>query len=306
MTAPHDALHDALIIGGSYAGLAAATQLARARRRVLVVDQGRPRNRFASHAHGFLGQDGRPGADILCDARAQLSAYATADIRQGEATTITRVDQGFSVRLGDGAELKARRLVLAHGVEDQMPDIPGVAERWGRTALHCPWCHGHEIGGGAIGVLGRDEHAVHYAAVVAEWGKATLFLAPDAPLSAEHARLLQRRGVAVERTPVVALEGDAPALSGARLEDGRLIPMKAFFVGAHVRAGGPALQLGCEMTDTPLGRIVRVDAEQKTSQAGVFAAGDLSRAASNITYAVADGMTAAHALFRSLLEEETG
>jgi thioredoxin reductase len=297
--------HDAVIIGGSYAGLSAALQLARARRRVLVIDDGRPRNRFAARAHGVLANDGRPGAEITAAARAQVAAYPTVAFRQAEAVSVERIDDGFSVVFADGTRTQGRRLVLAHGVEDTPPEIEGVKERWGRTALHCPWCHGYEIGGGPIGVLGRGDHAVQYAAIVAEWGQATLFVAPDFPLSPEDAHLLFRRGVTIEPVPIERLEGEAPTLTGARLTDGRFVPLKAIFVGAHVRLGnGFAESLGCEMNDTPMGRVVRVDAMQQTSQPGVFAAGDLARAASNITLATADGMTAAHALFRSLIEEE--
>ncbi|WP_292103677.1 NAD(P)/FAD-dependent oxidoreductase [Brevundimonas sp.] len=297
--------HDAVIIGGSYAGLSAGLQLARARRRVLVIDDGRPRNRFASHAHGVLANDGRPGRDITDDARRQIMAYPTAVIRQGEAVSVERSGRGFSIAMADGATVEGRRVLLAHGVEDAPPAIPGVKERWGQTAIHCPWCHGYEIDRGPIGVLSQGEHTTHYALMVAEWGEPTLFLDPAVQLSAEETRMLGLRGVAIERTPIAALEGAAPLLDGARLADGRFIPLKAIFVGSHVRLGNSfAEHLGCEMTDTPVGRLVKVDPMQQTSQPGVFAAGDLARAASNITYAASDGMTAAHGLFRSLLEEE--
>ncbi|MBU2380363.1 MAG: NAD(P)/FAD-dependent oxidoreductase [Alphaproteobacteria bacterium] len=298
--------HDALILGGSYAGLSAAQQLVRARRRVLVIDDGRPRNRFAARAHGFLSQDGRPGAEIAAAARAQVAAYPTAAFRMAEAVEVERIEGGFSVAFADGTRTTGRRLLLSHGVEDVLPDIPGVQERWGRTALHCPWCHGYEIGGGPIGVLGRGDHAVQYAATVAEWGQVTLFMGLEVGLSPEDAHLLYRRGVTIETTPIERLEGDAPTLTGARLSDGRFVALKALFVGAQIQVGNPfAERLGCEMTDTPMGRVIKVDGMQQTTQPGVFAAGDLARAASNITLATSDGMIAGHALFRSLVEEET-
>ncbi|MNH51713.1 Thioredoxin reductase [compost metagenome] len=297
--------HDAVVIGGSYAGLSAALQLVRARRRVLVIDDNRPRNRFAARAHGVLSNDGRPGSEIAAVARAQVAAYPTAAFRMAEAVEATRIDGGFSVAFADGTKTLGRRLILAHGVEDVLPAIPGVKERWGRTALHCPWCHGYEIGGGPIGVLGRGDHAVQYAMIVAEWGQVVLFM-DAAGLGEGDARLLARRGVTIEPTPIERLEGEAPTLTGARLTDGRFVPLKAIFVGAQVRqSSGFAESLGCEMTDSPVGRIVKVDAQQQTSQPGVFAAGDLARPASNITLATTDGMLAAHAAFRSLIEEET-
>ena len=298
--------HDALILGGSYAGLSAAMQLVRARRRVLVIDDGRPRNRFAARAHGVLTNDGKSGAEIAAAARLQVAAYSTAAFRMAEAVEVERIEGGFQIGFADGTKTTGRRLLLSHGVEDVTPDIPGVRERWGRTALHCPWCHGYEIGGGPIGVLGRGEHAVQYAAIVAEWGQVTLFMGLDVGLSPEDADLLHRRGVTIEATPIQRLEGEAPKLTGARLTDGRFVELKAIFVGAHVRVASPfAERLGCEMSDTPMGRVIKVDEMQATTQPGVFAAGDLARAASNITLATSDGMIAAHALFRSLIEEET-
>lgn len=306
VTRPEPMPHDALIIGGSYAGLSAAMQLVRARRRVLVIDDGRPRNRFAARAHGVLTNDGKPGAEIAAAARAQVAAYPTAAFRMAEAVAVERIDGGFQVAFADGTRTTGRRLLLSHGVEDVLADIPGVRERWGRTALHCPWCHGYEIGGGPIGVLGRGDHAAAYAATVAEWGQVTLFMGMETGLSPEDARLLYRRGVTIEPTPIARLEGEAPTLTGVRLTDSRFVALKAIFVGANVRVASPfAEHLGCEMTDTPMGRVIKVDGMQQTTQPGVFAAGDLARAASNITLATADGMTAAHALFRSLVEEET-
>src|SRR5215217_3933386 len=142
--------HDAIIIGGSYAGLNAAMQLARARRRVLVIDDRRPRNRFAARAHGVMGRDGMPGAEIAAEARAQVLAYPTAAFRDGEVVDARSGACGFEIRLADGERVTGRRLMLATGVQDILPDLPGVKERWGRTVLHCPYCHGYEIGGGPI------------------------------------------------------------------------------------------------------------------------------------------------------------
>lgn len=299
-------LADAIVIGGSFAGLSAALQLARARRSVVVIDTGQPRNRFASHPHGVVGHDGRPGHEILADAREQLLAYPTVAWRDSKAVQAQGCDEGFRIRCEDGREVQGRRLLLAHGVADVLPAIEGVEERWGRTALHCPWCHGYEIGGGPIGVLGRGPMAAHYAGMVAEWGDVTLFLATGTELSSHDLKFLTKRGVTIEQTPLVGLEGPSPALEGARLEDGRLIPVKAMFVGGEVRID-PSLaeQLGCALVGTPIGTLLQIDEQQQTTVPGVYAAGDLARPASNITWATCDGMAAGHAIFRSLLEEET-
>lgn len=297
--------HDAIIIGGSYAGLNAAMQLARARRRVLVIDDNRPRNRFAARAHGVMGRDGVPGSEIAAEARAQVSAYPTAAFRRGEVVNARQGRCGFEVDLADGARVTGRRLMLAYGVQDILPDLPGVKERWGRTVLHCPYCHGYEIGGGPIGVLGAGPMSVHQAVMVAEWGQVVLFLDGKLEPDADQSRMLARRGVTVEATPVAALEGEGPALDGARLADGRLVPLKALFVGPRLRLNGDLAQaLGCEIEDTPIGQMIRTDEMKQTTVPGVFAAGDAARVMSNVTLAAADGVMAGIALHRSLIEED--
>lgn len=297
--------HDAIIIGGSYAGLNAAMQLARARRRVLVIDDNRPRNRFAARAHGVMGRDGVPGSEIAAEARAQVSAYPTAAFRRGEVVNARQGRCGFEVDLADGARVTGRRLMLAYGVQDILPDLPGVKERWGRTVLHCPYCHGYEIGGGPIGVLGAGPMSVHQAVMVAEWGQVVLFLDGKLEPDADQSRMLARRGVTVEATPVAALEGEGPALDGARLADGRLVPLKAVFVGPRLRLNGDLAQaLGCEIEDTPIGQMIRTDEMKQTTVPGVFAAGDAARVMSNVTLAAADGVMAGIALHRSLIEED--
>jgi thioredoxin reductase len=297
--------HDAIIIGGSYAGLNAAMQLARARRRVLIIDDNRPRNRFAARAHGVMGRDGVPGAEIAAEARAQVAAYPTAAFRRGEVVDARQGRCGFEVDLADGERVTGRRLMLAYGVQDILPDLPGVKARWGQTVLHCPYCHGYEIGGGPIGVLGAGPMSVHQAVMVAEWGQVVLFLDGKLEPDADQMRMLARRGVIVEPTPVAALEGDGPALDGARLTDGRLVPLKAVFVGPRLRLNGNLAQgLGCEIEDTPIGQMIRTDDLKQTTVPGVFAAGDAARVMSNVTLAAADGVMAGIALHRSLIEED--
>jgi thioredoxin reductase len=297
--------HDAIIIGGSYAGLNAAMQLVRARRRVLIIDDNRPRNRFAARAHGVMGRDGMPGSEIAAEARAQVAAYPTAAFRRGEVVGVQSGACGFSVSLADGGQVTGRRVLLAHGVQDVLPDLPGVKERWGRKVLHCPYCHGYEIGGGPIGVLGASPMSVHQAVMVAEWGQVVLFLNDKLEPDAEQARMLERRGVIVEAMPVAALEGEGAGLDGARLADGRLIPLKAVFVGPRLRLNGDLAQaMGCEIEETPLGEMIRTDDLKQTTVPGVFAAGDAARMMSNVTLAAADGVMAGIGLHRSLIEED--
>lgn len=168
--------YDTIIVGGSFAGLAAATYLGRARRHVLVLDTGRPRNLFAATSHGFLGQDGRTPMDILSDARNQLGTYPSVEIAENEALVARKLDTGFEVELADGKCVAAQTLILAFGLHDTLPDIPGLSNRWGTSVLHCPYCHGFEFSDRQLGVLYRSEMSIHQAQLITEWGPTTLFL----------------------------------------------------------------------------------------------------------------------------------
>ncbi len=168
-------LYDCVIVGGSFAGLAAAMQLARARRHVLVVDAGLPGNRFTAASHGFLGQDGRTPVAIIDDARAQVLAYPTVEFLSDSVEHARIEGDGFCVALASGALRRGARLVLATGIVDELPDIPGLRERWGKTVLHCPYCHGYEVADGKLGVLAVNQTPVPQALLISDWGKVTLF-----------------------------------------------------------------------------------------------------------------------------------
>ena len=294
--------YDAIIVGGSFAGLSAGLQLARARRSILVIDEGRRRNRFSSHSHGFLGQDGREPAAIVAEARAQLLAYPTVTWRDARVGEAKAEGDGFSIADTRGEQHRAKRLLLATGVRDELPAIPGLRERWGKSVLHCPYCDGYELGGGKLGVLASGSFSALKAALVADWGEVTLFLNGEAEPDAEATALLERRGVTVERTPVVAAEGEGTAMAGLRLADGRLVPVKALFVAAGICPASPlAEELGCAFDDGPFGPLLRVDGMKQTSVTGVYAAGDAATARHSVALAVADGVVAGTGLHMSLL-----
>ena len=296
--------HDAIVIGGSFAGLSAAMQLGRARRSVLVIDSGRPQNRFAPESHGFFGQDGATPAAMIAGARRQVAAYPSVGLRDGEAVQASQDGAGFAVTLGDGTVARSAALVLAFGVQDVLPELPGLRERWGRTVLHCPYCHGYELDRAPLGVLALGHASAHQALLLADWGPVTLFTDGRDDLDAEIRANLARRAVAVERVRVAALEGDAPALAGVRLADGRLVPVAALFIAAPTRPGSTiAGQLGCACEAGPLGPMLAVDATRQTSVPGVYAAGDVALPASNVALAVSDGAMAAIHLHRSLIAQ---
>ena len=289
---------DAAVIGGSYAGLSAALQLARARRRVAVIDAGQRRNRFASASHGFLGQDGRAPGEIVADARAQLLAYPNVQWHDATATRATASAEGFRVSLTQGAGLSARKLVLATGVIDGLPPIEGLAERWGQHAFHCPYCHGYELDGGHIGVLAVGAVSLHHALMLPDWGTVTFFTNGAITLSESDLAALDARGVSLEPARVVAIEDTATVV----LADGRRVPLAGLFVAPRTQvASRIAEALGCAFDEGPMGPYLRVDAMQQTSIPGVFACGDAARPAGNVALAVGDGAMAGAATHRALM-----
>jgi len=300
MSTPNTNEFDAIVIGGSYAGLSAAMQLARARRRVLVIDTGQRRNRFASRSHGFLTQDGTEAAAIAAQGRAQLLAYPTVQWVDGKAVQAAFEGEGFRISLEDGACVHGRRLVLALGVADDLPAIAGLAERWGKSVFHCPYCHGYELDEGAIGVIASGELAMHHALMLPDWGSVTLFLNDAFEPDAAQLAALASRGVTLERTPVARIEGEAEVV----LVDGRRLEMAGLFAMSQIRMASPiAEQLGCAMEDGHAGQFVRTDMMKASSVPGVFCCGDMARAAGNVAMAVADGAMAGVGAHRSLIAE---
>ncbi|MET0389080.1 MAG: NAD(P)/FAD-dependent oxidoreductase [Polyangiales bacterium] len=266
-------MRDVIIIGGSYAGLSAALQLGRARRDVLVLDAGKPRrrNRFAAHSHGFLGQDGQTPDAIVAQGKREVLAYSTVTWREAAATAVARQGSGFIVHAA-GEALATRRVIIASGVRDELPALPGFAERWGQTIFHCPYCHGYELNRGPLGVVADGPFAAHFATLVADWstpGNTSLFLGGDANLDAEQTALLTASQVRVERTPVVAADGDAPFIR-LRLRDGRATePLAGVFLKTHLRpADDFASQLGCELSEGPAGSFYKTDMTKETTVPG--------------------------------------
>ena len=290
--------YDAIIIGGSYAGLSGALQLARARRRILVIDAGQRRNRFASDSHGFLTRDGQPAASIAAEGRANVAAYPNVAWHDGTASAARRDGDGFIVELDGAGTVRGARLVLATGVRDELPQIDGLAERWGKSVFHCPYCHGYELNEGRIGVLASSPMSVHQAQMLPHWGQVTLFTNGMCPLDAAQLADLHARGVQVVDTPVLRLVNVATVV----LEDGRQEIMTGLFTFGRLHMASPiAEQLGCTFDVGPLGPFIRTDDTRQTTVPGVFAAGDAMRAASSVALSVADGAMAGVGAHRSLL-----
>lgn len=291
-------MFDAIVVGGSYAGQSAALQLARARRSVLVIDGGNRRNRFAEASHGFLTQDGRAPGAIADASRAQLMAYPSVQWIDGEAQTVSRTSEGFEVETAANANYQGRRIVLAIGVVDRLPAIPGLVERWGESVFHCPYCHGYELNRGPIGVLAVSPLSMHHALLVPEWGPTTFFtngvFVPDEEQRAQ----LDRRGVTVEHTPIDKVVGTADVV----LKDGRVVSLKGLFTMTEVEMGCPlAAQLGCNFGQGPVGPFIETNEFKETSVPGVFACGDAARTFGSVAMAVGDGALAGVSTHQSLV-----
>jgi thioredoxin reductase len=283
--------------------MAAALQLGRARRSVLVLDAGQRRNRFAASSHGFLGQDGQSPDAIAAKGRAEVLAYPAVRWIDASAREAKQIAGGFIVRAG-GEEYRSKRLILATGVRDELPAIPGLSERWGHTVFHCPYCHGYELGKPALGVLATNPLSIHHASLVSEWAapdQMTLFLNGAFELDAEQLAELQARRIRVERERVIAAEGEAPSID-VRLQDGRTTRIGGLFVVPRtVIENSFAQQLGCAIEEGPVGHFFKTDATKETTIPGVFACGDAALAMGSVTFAVADGAMAGVAAHRSLV-----
>ena len=290
--------YDVIVIGGSYAGMAAALQLVRARRAVLVIDGGTRRNRFSSHSHGFLGQDGVDPAALAATARSQLQAYKTLAWIEGRATAVSGGHDRFTVRTSDGALHGGRRILLATGVADQLPDVRGLPERWGRSVFHCPYCHGYELDQGRIGVIATSSMSRHQAELLTDWGEPTLLTNGALTLDTEARQALEARGVAIEPTLIAGLEG----VADVRLTDGRVLAFAGLFVGPRCHPASPlAEEAGCALEETVMGVQVRTDEAKQTSVPGIFACGDVARIPHSVSLAVGDGAWAGAQVHRSLL-----
>jgi len=290
---------DVVIVGGGAAGLSAALVLGRARRRVVVVDAGSPRNAPASHMQGYLSRDGMPPSELLAVGRQEVAGYGV-EVMQGR---VEAVEPGFVVRLEDGRKLTARRLLIATGVGDEIPDVPGVRERWGRDLLHCPYCHGWEVRDRPLGLLASLPGSVQHALLVRQWSDDVIFFAHTYELTADERRRLAARDISVEEGLVTRLVVEDDQLVGVQLDDARFVARDAVFVrpGNAAHDDGLLHGLGCEMNDTGF---VRVDATGRTSVPGVWAAGNVVDPRAQVITSAGAGSAAAIAINADLVDED--
>ncbi|MGW1718791.1 NAD(P)/FAD-dependent oxidoreductase [Streptomyces sp. NPDC002156] len=305
MTQQHESeSYEVVVIGGGAAGLSAALVLGRARVRTLVIDAGEPRNAPAAHMQGYLTRDGMAPGEFLAVGRAEVAGYGVelvedrvVDVVRGEDFTVTLASDGRTVR--------ARRLVVATGLRDELPEIPGVAEQFGRDVLHCPFCHGWEVRDRAFGVLASTPASVHQALLVARWSEdVTLFLhtVREDELTEEDRRRLGGAGVTVVPGEVESLTTEADRLSGVRLTNGTTYARETVFVAPRpVPRNALFESLGTELTETPFGTYPKVDATGLTTVPGVWAAGNAIGFGEQVIHAASGGYRAATAIVADLV-----
>ncbi len=293
-------VRDVVVIGGGPAGLSAALVLGRARRAVTVVDAGEPRNACSRALHGFLTRDGASPEDFLAAARREVAGYGVELVPDEVLAVVHRHDAPpeFQLRLAGGRTLRARRVVAASGVVDELPDVAGVAERWGRDVLHCPYCHGYEVRDTRLAVLaGGAEGAVHQALLLRQWSADVALVLHEvrpSELSDTDRAQLAARGVTVVEGRAAALTVTEDRMTAVRLEDGREVDCAAVFVSPRFRLNIAALAaLEPRTVDSDMGTYVDTDDEGRTSVAGLWAAGNLADLSAQVLGAAELGSRAA-------------
>jgi thioredoxin reductase len=299
---------DVVVVGGGAAGLSGALMLARARRSVLVVDAEAPRNAPAAGVHGLLGRDGTPPAELLTRGRAEVSSYG-GEIARGEVETVERDGDRFVVRLAGGGTLHARRLLVTTGLVDELPDVAGLPERWGRDVVHCPYCHGWEVRDRAIGVLATGPMSVHQALLFRQWSDDVTLFTHRAPApDPEQAERLAARGIAMVTGEVAAVEVAGDRLTGLRLADGTVIAREVVAVAPRMVArAGLLASLGLPAVEHPsgLGEYVPADPTGRTEVPGVWVAGNVSDLTAQVGGAAAAAAVAAAHINADLVTEQT-
>jgi thioredoxin reductase len=296
--------YDVVVIGGGASGLSAALVLARAQRRVAVVDAGEPRNGPAAHMQGFLSRDGFPPGELLRLGREEVTGYG-AEVVAGRVDAVRRAadtEPRFDVHLIGGMVLRARRVLVATGLRDVLPDIPGLRERWGRDLLHCPYCHGYEVRAQPLGVIGATPEAVLHAHLVRQWSPDVVLFTHTDELTDEQREALVARAIGVVDGPVAGLVVEDDHLTGVELADGRVIPRTAVFVRPRMLPdNGVLTDLGCPIEDN--GWVV-ADPSGRTSVPGVWVAGNVANPRAQVITAAGEGSAAAIALNADLVDED--
>ncbi len=298
--------YDVVVIGGGAAGLSGALTLGRARRSVLVVDSGSPRNAPADGVHNYLGREGTPPGELLAIGRREVEQYGVEVVSDTAITAVRRPDGSFAVTLS-GRQVSARRLLVATGIVDVLPDVPGIAEGWGTSVIHCPYCHGWEVQDEPLGILATGAMSVHQALLFRQWSSDVVFFSHlAAPPTAQETEQFEARGIPIIVGEVAAWEGD-----GMRMASGEFVARRALVVGAPFIARSDVLAgLGLEpaefaMNEHVMGTHIPADPTGLTTVPGVWVAGNLTSPFAQVIASAAAGLMAAAAINGDLIAEET-
>lgn len=294
--------YDVVIVGGGAAGLSAALVLTRARRKVLVIDSGAPRNAPAKHMHGFLSRDGLPPAELLSLGRDEVESYG-GEITGGVVTELVPAgSSGFWVLLSDGRRISTRRLLVATGLRDELPPIPGLAARWARDVLHCPYCHGYEVRDRQFGVLGGSPETVRYTQIVRQWAKDVVLFVPAGFLTPIQRTELLARAIGVVEAGVTRILSEDDHLRAVEMEDGTTVARDVLFVPPRlVPTNDLLIGLGCEIDET--GWAVK-DGTGQTTVPGVWIAGNVANPRAQVITAAGEGSATAIAINADLVDQD--
>lgn len=300
--------YDVVIVGGGAAGLSAAVTLSRALRSVLVIDAGKPRNAPAAAVHGFLSREGMDPLALLDAGRAEAESYG-AMILHGEVAAVGQSGNAFDVTLADGRRSSGRRLLVTTGLVDGMPPIPGLAEQWGKGVIHCPYCHGYEVRGQRIGVLGTGPITIHQAMLFRQWSAdITLFLNDTVTPTDEEWERLSARSIQVVDGAVASVDASDGVLTGITLEGGTRFQLHALAIGTRMDARAGLLEsLGLPLQEHQwgIGHLIEAGPMGSTTVPGVYVAGNVSNVSAQVIVAAAEGTMAGAGINMSLVEEET-
>ena len=295
-------LYDVIIIGGSFAGTSAALQLGRARRKVLILDKKSPRNRTAPASHGVLGFDGFSPLEILERSHKQLSTYSSVVTKNAEAIKVENLSGKFTIYTDDGAEYQSIKLILASGVVDQLPPLPGLKEKWGNTVVNCPYCHGYEFKDKRTGIVILHPEQIDMALLLLEWSKNLVIFTNGVEIENEKLSELQVMGGTIEAGLVKGLEGVGEKIENVVLEGGKKVSLDVLYLNAPVKMSNSiALDLGCDIEETKNCSYLKVDHDGLTSIPGVFAAGDLADSCHSVSHAIGNGSRVGIATHKSLV-----
>lgn len=297
---------ETIIVGGGSAALSAALMLGRARRRTLVVDGGAPRNAVAPHMHAVLGHDGRAPRELLTLGRAELERYDSVRVLDGHVEHLGAAASGFAVTLDDSTRLTAAAVLVATGVRDGLPDIPGLAEQWGTGVVVCPYCDGWESRDARIAVLATTPMSPHQAQLLRQWSPRTRFFANGAEVADSDASALRARGIAIEPDTIARIVSDESGrLRGIELRDGRIVEVDRIFLQSRVVPNDPLVRaLGAATAKQLGGDWVQVDTFGATSVPGLYAAGNVTHPAINVPAASAAGAWAGAGINAWLIDQE--